>query len=182
MDTPQPPPPRAQLSAAASQETGPSTARLTAWAFVCGQFVLLAVIVLLPSGRDWTVPRALALAASAGSWVGIAIMVVAALGLGRGLTASPLPNDRAQLRTAGLYGLVRHPIYSGLLLFSLAQVASSGRLLVALAGLLLTVLINAKARWEERRLGERFEGYREYAQHTARFVPALRYPRRGGTA
>ena len=127
-------------------------------------------------------PRALALAATAGSWVGIAIMVVAALGLGRGLTASPLPNDRAQLRTAGLYGLVRHPIYSGLLLFSLAQVVSSGRLLVALAGLLLTVLINAKARWEERRLGERFEGYREYADRTARFVPGMKYRRRGENA
>ena len=42
-------------------------------------------------------------------------MVIGATGLGRGLTATPLPNAHAQLRTGGLYRYARHPIYSGLL-------------------------------------------------------------------
>ncbi len=48
-------------------------------------------------------------------------MVVAATALGRGLTAAPLPNSHAELRTGGLYRFVRHPIYSGLLLFAVAR-------------------------------------------------------------
>jgi protein-S-isoprenylcysteine O-methyltransferase Ste14 len=40
------------------------------------------------------------------------------------------------------------------------------------------VLLTAKARWEERRLAQRFEGYAEYAARTPRFVP-VRWRRRG---
>jgi len=50
-----------------------------------------------------------------GTVVGLAVMVIGATGLGRGLTATPLPNAHAQLRTGGLYRYARHPIYSGLL-------------------------------------------------------------------
>jgi len=150
--------------------------RRTAWLLVAAQFALIAVIVLSPDRADWPVPSWLLHVGTVGSWAGIAIMVVAGLGLGRGLTAAPLPNSHSKLRTGGLYRLVRHPIYTGLLLFTLAQVATSGSVLVALAGLLLVVLINAKARWEEQRLSERFLEYPGYARRTPRFVP-WRMPR-----
>jgi len=150
--------------------------RRTAWLLVVAQFALIAVIVLSPDRADWPVPSWLLLFGTVGSWAGIAIMVVAGLGLGRGLTAAPLPNSHAKLRTGGLYRLVRHPIYTGLLLFTLAHVATSGSALVALAGVLLILLINAKARWEEKRLTERFLDYSDYARRTPRFVPWL--PRR----
>ena len=145
--------------------------RRTAWGLVALQFVLLAVIVLSPRGDDWPVPTCLLTMGAVGSWAGIAIMIVAGQGLGRGLTAAPLPNAHAKLRTGGLYRLVRHPIYTGLLLFTVAHVATSGSALVALAGVLLILLINAKARWEEKRLTERFLDYPDYARRTPRFVP-----------
>jgi len=147
--------------------------RRTAWVLVAAQFALIGIIVLLPDRTDWPVPSGLLLVGTVGSWAGIAVMIVASLGLGRGLTAAPLPNTHAKLRTGGLYRLVRHPIYTGLLLFTLAQVAASGSVLVALAGLLLVVLINVKARWEEARLAERFVEYPDYARRTPRFVPSL---------
>ena len=146
--------------------------RRTAWLLVAAQFVLIGVIVLSPDRADWPVPRWLLLVGTVGTWAGIALMLVAGLGLGRGLTAAPLPNAHAKLRTGGLYRLVRHPIYTGLLLFTMAQVATSGSTVVALAGLLLVVLINAKARWEEQRLSERFPDYGDYARRTPRFVPS----------
>ena len=145
--------------------------RRTAWGLVAVQFALLAVIVLSPPRDDWPVPSWLLTIGAVGSWAGIAIMLVAGLGLGRGLTAAPLPNAHAKLRTGGLYRLVRHPIYTGLLLFTVAHVATSGSALVALAGVLLILLINAKARWEEKRLTERFLDYPDYARRTPRFVP-----------
>ena len=47
--------------------------------------------------------------------VGWAVAVGAAsVELGAGLTASPLPNQRSQLRESGVYGHVRHPIYTAL--------------------------------------------------------------------
>lgn len=98
-------------------------------------------------------------------------MVIGAAGLGRGLTATPLPNAHAQLRTGGLYRYARHPIYSGLLLIlaSITVASGSGLRLITLAALVL--LLNVKARWEEARLAQRFEGYPDYAAHTPRFVP-----------
>ena len=117
--------------------------RRTAWALVAAQFALIGLIVLLPRRADWSVPNWLQIVDTVGTWIGIAIMIVAGLGLGRGLTAAPLPNAHATLRTGGLYRLARHPIYSGLLLFTLAQVVGSGSVPVAVAGGLLIVLINA---------------------------------------
>jgi protein-S-isoprenylcysteine O-methyltransferase Ste14 len=98
-------------------------------------------------------------------------MVLGATGLGRGLTATPLPNTHAQLRTGGLYRFVRHPIYSRLLLemASITVTAGSGFRLLTLGT--LTLLLTVKARWEETRLTQRFAGYFDYAARTRRFLP-----------
>lgn len=151
-----------------------SRTRRIAATLVTSQFILLGVIVLAPAGESWPVSTGLRLVGVLGSAMGLVVMAVAALGLGRGLTASPLPNRHAKLRTGGLYRWVRHPIYSGLLLFALAQVLSSGSPVAAAAGVLLGALITFKARWEERRLVARFADYPAYAAITPRFVPGLR--------
>lgn len=136
-----------------------------------GQFALLALIVLLPDRADWTLTPSLARTGDIAALVGILLMVVAALALGRGLTAAPLPNEHAQLRTGGLYRHVRHPIYTGLLLFAVARSLTQGSAWVASTCVLLIVLINVKARWEERHLAGRFPDYLAYARHTPRFIP-----------
>jgi len=145
--------------------------RRVAWLLVLGQFLLLGLIVLLPGADTWTLPVALTRAAQVAEAVGIIAMVAAATALGRGLTAAPLPNSHAELRTGGLYRIVRHPIYTGLLLFAAARTLSSGSVWTASACVALVVLINAKARWEERHLARRFPGYTAYAARTSRFIP-----------
>ena len=142
--------------------------------FVAAQFALLALVVLLPGGQAWVLPPWAATAALVVMAAGLVLMLVAALGLGRGLTALPLPNEHAALRTGGLYRWARHPIYSGLLLFAVADTARSGSWLTVAACLGLVVLMTAKARWEEARLAERFPDYRAYAARTGRFLPRLR--------
>lgn len=145
--------------------------RRTGWLLVLGQFCLLAVVVLLPAGSTWTVPSGLTRAADVTAWLGIGVMLVAASALGRGLTATPLPNQYARLRTGGLYRFVRHPIYFGLLLFALARTLTSGNAWTATACAALMVLINAKARWEEHHLAIVFPDYGAYRQRTPRFIP-----------
>ena len=158
-------------TAAAHEDTPASHDVRTARLLVAGQFVLIGILVLLPSRHDWPVPTALTIACSAATVAGLVVMVVGATGLGRGLTATPLPNARAQLRTGGLYRYARHPIYSGLLLLMASITVAAGSALRLLPLAALVVLLNVKARWEETRLAQRFEGYAQYAAHTPRFVP-----------
>jgi protein-S-isoprenylcysteine O-methyltransferase Ste14 len=141
--------------------------------------VLIGILVLLPGRHDWPAPAALEVACSIATVVGVAVMVLGATGLRRGLTATPLPNAHAKLRTGGLYRYARHPIYSGLLLTmasitmaSITVASGSGLRLLTLG--VLVLLLSAKARWEETRLIQRFEGYAGYAARTPRFVPRLR--------
>ncbi|WP_294179877.1 isoprenylcysteine carboxylmethyltransferase family protein [uncultured Schumannella sp.] len=143
-------------------------------ALVVVQFVLLAALVLLP----WTTPfweRSPVAFAIGGTLAlaGAVIAVLGVVGLGRSLTANPVPLDESELVTGGLYGLVRHPIYSGLLLAGLGVmlVAATSWHLVAWAA--LVALLMTKARWEERMLFERYQDYADYARRTGRFVPGI---------
>jgi len=72
--------------------------------------------MLLPGRHDRPIAAALKFAYSIGAVVGLAVMVIGATVLGRGLTATPLPNALAQLRTGGQCRYAQHPMYSGLLL------------------------------------------------------------------
>jgi len=148
-----------------------NSTRRTARLFVLAQFGLLAVIIFLPGNDAWPVPAWLKALGTTGEAAGLVFMVVAAAWLRRGLTATPLPNAHAQLRTGGPYRFVRHPIYSGLLLFVAAHTAVSGSAVQLALAVLLTTLIMVKTRWEERRLAERFPDYVAYASRTPRFVP-----------
>lgn len=138
---------------------------------VAAQFVLIGLLVALPVRDDWPVPTALTIACSVGTVAGLVTIVISATSLGRGLTAAPLPNAHAQLRTGGLYRYMRHPIYSGLLLTMTSVTVSSGSEVRLFTLVLLALLLNLKARWEEARLTERFKDYRDYAARTPRFVP-----------
>ena len=141
---------------------------------VAGQFVLIGILVLLPGRHDWPVPASLKVACGIAAIIGLAVMDVGATGLGRGLTATPLPNAHAKLRTGGLYRYARHPIYSGLLLTMASITVASGSVSRLLTLGVLVLLLTVKARWEETRLMRRFEGYADYAARTPRFVPRLR--------
>lgn len=142
-----------------------------AWAFVAVQGVLLGVVLLLPGGDDWAVPRRLDGAARALELVGAAVLVVGLVNLGRSLTALPTPVPHGELRTGGLYRLVRHPIYTGVMALTLGAAVRSANAWSLAAAVALALWFWAKARWEEERLAERYAGYADYAATTPRFVP-----------
>ncbi len=152
----------------------PPSALWTSRALVTAQFVLLIALVLVPRGVGWLAPLWLRVIAGAAGVAGVLIMLLGGTALGRGLTAAPLPNAHAQLRTGGLYRFVRHPIYSGLLLMAGAIAVVSGSVARLVVFAALVGLINVKARWEERQLMRRFPGYAAYAARTPRFVPGGR--------
>lgn len=147
--------------------------RTTGWALVAVQVALfVALAVTSAQGRtDWPSPplvRGLAAVCTLG---GLVVVAIASLQLGRALTATPVPNGRGALRTGGLYGVVRHPIYSGVLLVVVGLAVRSASWISALLAAITIVFFHAKARWEEARLAEEFDGYAAYAAATPRFVP-----------
>lgn len=142
-----------------------------AWLFVGVQLALLVAILLLPAGDAWSTPSWLVTASRWLEWVGAAVLVGGLLGLGRSATPLPSPVPHGELRTGGLYRLVRHPVYSGVILLTVGAAIPSGNVTVVLAVVALTVWFMLKARWEEKRLAARYPGYAGYAAHTPRFVP-----------
>ncbi len=107
-------------------------------------------------------------------WLGIALAASGAVvfvwsmrTLGRSFTMFPRPLPEHELVTRGPYALVRHPMYSAGILFFGGVSLSFSWLGVALTGA-LAVLWAAKARVEERFLGERFPEYSDYRRRVRR--------------
>jgi protein-S-isoprenylcysteine O-methyltransferase Ste14 len=150
-----------------------STLRDLSWVTV--QLVLLAALLLMPAFGLLTFLLALRPLGLLVGFAGLALSGTATwqLQAGRSLTPMPSPRAGAALLTSGLYRRVRHPVYSGLLVwaFGMAIAAASG-LHFMLFGL-LWAFFHAKAAHEERLLAQKFSGYSEYAARTPRFFPAL---------
>lgn len=147
--------------------------RALAIGLVTTQFLLLAALVLLPHGTLWPVNAGVLAAAIVLGLAGATLVILGGRGLGPALTASPIPREHAPLVTGGVYGLVRNPIYTGLMTggFGLALFgASAGHILTWLA---LVVLLAAKTRWEERMLLAGHPDYRDYGARVGRFVPGV---------
>jgi protein-S-isoprenylcysteine O-methyltransferase Ste14 len=91
--------------------------------------------------------------------------------LGRNLTPYPRPRATAQLVQTGIYGVVRHPLYTSLIMLTLGWSLgwSSWPALVLALG--LAVVLDRKARAEERWLRGKFPEYTAYSQRVRRFVP-----------
>ncbi len=148
--------------------------QLIGWLFVGAQAVLLVGLVALPGGDVWPTPTWLRWAGQAMVAAGLALGAVAALRLGSSLTPTPVPRAAGSLTTGGLYRVVRHPIYSAVLVIVVGLVVGSGSVWRLAVGAATVAFFNAKAAWEERRLSERYPDYAAYAARTPRFVPGWR--------
>jgi protein-S-isoprenylcysteine O-methyltransferase Ste14 len=144
-----------------------------AWTFVAVQAVLIVLMVVGPRDTGFAIDGAVRVFGTIASIVGAIVGVWSAIYLGKGLTPSPLPNGRTELVSAGPYRWVRHPMYSAVMLFMAGVAARSGSWLVVFELIGLVVLFSVKSRWEETQLQGAFEGYREYAAGTPRFIPGL---------
>ena len=83
---------------------------------------------------------------------GAAVTLTGALTLGRSFTHFPRPRSSGRLHQRGIYRLVRHPVYGGVLL--------------------LALVFDLKSRREEIWLRERYPEYAAYAERTrSRFIP-----------
>ena len=140
--------------------------------WVLGQGALLCVVVaggILGRNQWHSLPLILC---------GAFLLLVAAgcglagtLSLGRNLTPFPNPAASGRLVQAGIYGLIRHPLYTAVFCGSVGWALIWRSWPALLAALALAPLFHAKARREEHWLREQFPEYAGYEQRVRRFIP-----------
>lgn len=149
---------------------------LTDLSWVIVQLVLLAALLLMPvfGLLPFLVPlRPLGMLLCIAG-LGLSGVATWQLQVGRSLTPMPSPRAGAALLTSGLFRRVRHPVYSGLLVWAFGMsIAAASGLHFALFGL-LWAFFHAKAVHEEKLLAQTFSGYTEYAARTPRFFPRMK--------
>lgn len=147
-----------------------------------------------PRGEGWVAIQGLLLAitAAAGSlgpsWTGairIGTSIVGAVLIAGGgalairglrdlrdaLTPLPYPRADAELVETGVYALVRHPIYGGLVLAAVGWGLLTASPEALVAGVILLGFFELKSRREEAWLEDRFAGYAAYRERTRRLIP-----------
>ena len=109
----------------------------------------------------------------AASLLGYGIMITA---LYQNEFATPVVRDQSErgheLRDTGLYGLVRHPFYTGFILFCIGMALWLQSYAALIAGLLPLTALVGRIYAEEKILQETLPGYREYMSRTRyRIIP-----------
>ena len=143
------------------------------WYFVAqlALFALVLLAPLVPGQPAW--PASLA-ARGLGlllALAGFALAMAGLLGLGRNLSVLPHPVDDATLVEGGAYGLVRHPIYAGLIIGALGWSLLTNSLAALGMAIVLLVFFDIKSRREERQLLARFPAYADYRRRVRKFFP-----------
>lgn len=147
---------------------------LTYAAFMLGWFASIPLDVF-----HWKLlPAPTAAVQVLGAFAVVCGLAIAYLAIGQNRFAAPTIHDQSaeaqQVIQSGLYGVVRHPFYAGMLLVypGIALWLGSYTAAIASAGFLLMTL--ARIVIEERYLREHLNGYGAYTERVrARLIPAL---------
>lgn len=90
------------------------------------------------------------------------------------INIQPEVKPEARLITHGPFRLMRHPIYTGLMLYSIfICIDHAEGWDLWLAFFVLVINFDLKAKYEEKLLLLKFSSYVEYMRNTSRFVPFL---------
>jgi protein-S-isoprenylcysteine O-methyltransferase Ste14 len=123
---------------------------------------------LVPSAA-WIAPTSVILCA-----IGLGFSIWARVVLGRNWSSTPAIKEGHELIQTGPYRLVRHPIYTGLLLASFATCLYSHRVMDAIIFAAVLLALIPKMRTEESLMLEQFpEAYAEYKEHTKALIPFI---------
>jgi protein-S-isoprenylcysteine O-methyltransferase Ste14 len=135
------------------------------------QTVLFAVLLFVPAGSSIAIPDWIRVISLALSLLGAVILLRALFDLRHSLAVQPTPLADGKLQTCGMYALIRHPMYVAVWLIFGGIVLRSGSLLKAALFALLVVFFVFKARYEERLLQQKYQGYKDYMKRVGAFLP-----------
>jgi protein-S-isoprenylcysteine O-methyltransferase Ste14 len=140
---------------------------------------LAAVVMILASyspfvsGLMWALPDEVGWAMFGLVLLGLGFTWAARLHLGPLWSSTSAPTEDHRIVDTGPYGVVRHPVYSGLLLAALATAAERGRIEAIAGALTLIAAISLRAKLEERFLRRDLgdEAYASYRRRVPMLIP-----------
>ena len=136
------------------------------------QFGLIIILAMYPDST--TVDSRLNILGTVVIAIGLILLFAGFRGLGKSLTANPVPNQDGVLVTNGIYSVVRHPIYLGLLIITFGLVVSSGVWGQIIVWVALAMLLVFKMRWEEVLLTAKYKGYAVYMAKVPAIIPGFK--------
>jgi protein-S-isoprenylcysteine O-methyltransferase Ste14 len=146
--------------------------------WVIAQGILLLGFAILPSYQpsfiniDSSVWHYVSLGLTAVFGVGAMILLGRSLfDLGQNLTPLPHPRDDGQLVQTGIYSLVRHPLYSGVIFLAFTYASWQISWMHFLGAIALFIFFDAKATKEEVWLTEKFPDYANYRTSVKKLIP-----------
>lgn len=145
--------------------------------YVVVQFALLLLILYgprsFPGEAQWS-----SAAPQSSHYIGVTLLIAgitlaayAAFALGRNLTPLPKPGNKATLVVRGPYRLVRHPIYSGLILTILGYALLHQSFVLIAYWVVTFIFFDIKSRREEMWLTEKFADYSIYRVRVRKLIP-----------
>ncbi|WP_020407273.1 methyltransferase family protein [Hahella ganghwensis] len=113
-------------------------------------------------------------------------LIIAGCGIAFGLTTLaynkignfsiyPEPKTQVKLITNGPYHLVRHPMYTSLMVMMVSIAGYNWHWVNVLGVVCVLLAVTGKALMEERFMTELFPEYRDYAAETPRFIPFVKH-------
>jgi protein-S-isoprenylcysteine O-methyltransferase Ste14 len=144
------------------------------------QGALLTGFVILPiyqlPGLKIQSTQLLALTWSVASILGLGGLILIIKGLidlGKNLTPLPYPIENGELVQTGIYRIVRHPLYSGLILVALGWTLFQMSISHLIASAILIIFFEIKANREETWLTQKYPDYSEYSQRVKKLIPGI---------
>ena len=139
--------------------------------FVGLQLLLFFLYFITPFPSEWQLSAWLRLPALLVSLIGILLSALAVLQLRNNISPFPSPVSSGTLVQSGIFKKIRHPIYTGLILFFSAYAIYEESPAKLLLSFILVILFYFKSIYEEKLLMEKFPAYRAYKQTSYRFFP-----------
>jgi len=138
------------------------------WSLVLLQFILLGLLLWQsrPTALNWPALVFIVAGAVLGVWA------IRAMRPGH-FNVRPDIKPGAAMVSHAPYALIRHPMYSAVLLFCAGLALAPFSLAKLCLWLLLLLVLVSKSVYEESLLQAHFPGYTDYRQRTWRFIPYL---------
>jgi protein-S-isoprenylcysteine O-methyltransferase Ste14 len=146
--------------------------------WVAGQFAFFALyalcLIFAPAKRcDWVWLPGVLLLAAGHTIMAVAFVTYSKVSQSR-MRVSPEPNPKASLVDVGIYGKIRHPMYTGGLLAAFGGALIHGSLWTLGVTMIMALFFRFKALFEERELAKQYRDYDRYCERTGRFLPRIR--------
>ena len=139
--------------------------------------MILASYWPLPEAVLWTTTREVGWAMAFLVVLGLGFTWAARLHLGPLWSSTSAPTEDHRIVDTGPYGIVRHPVYAGLLLAAAATAIDGGRLEALAGALVLVAAISLRAKLEERFLRRDLgdEAYASYRRRVPMLIPFAKF-------